>query len=386
MTPNPADFQPLGPGNLLSWVHFGDLHLTTEDAWNYLDLGALIADANLHLSGPGGVNFAFLPGDNADDGTEAQYEILVRALEKLDLPLHVLPGDHDIQSGNLDLFKRFLEASLPKSFVVGGRRCVFLNSVDIEGKEGFGHGTEQLAYLTEQLWHAAGHGEQVILFMHTYPSELGEAARTVTDLIRGSDAVRVVEMGHTHYNEIANDGRILYAATRSTGQIEEGPVGFSVTCLDGDVVSWKFKELAAPWPFVVITSPADEKFLTRYAPPVRQPTKIHAKAWSASGVVKVWCRIDQEDYRKMEPASEPGLWSLPWNPKLLPDGPHRLTVWVVDQKGGSACDTINVLIDHAGNHQPPPPRPVDMDNRIGAYPAKGIPGTLLGPNLRGHPW
>lgn len=120
MRPNPTDFQPLGPANVLSWVHFGDLHLTTETARNYRDLGALIAAANTYLSGPGGVNFAFLPGDNADNGTEAQYESLVRALDKLGLPLHILPGDHDIQSGNLDAFKRFLEPALPKSFVAGG--------------------------------------------------------------------------------------------------------------------------------------------------------------------------------------------------------------------------------------------------------------------------
>jgi Icc protein len=50
-------------------------------------------------------------------------------------------------------------------------------------------------------------------------------------------------MGHTHYNELANDGRTLYTATRSTGQIEEGPVGFSVTNIDGDVISWKFLPL-----------------------------------------------------------------------------------------------------------------------------------------------
>jgi hypothetical protein len=45
-------------------------------------------------------------------------------------------------------------------------------------------------------------------------------------------------MGHTHYDEIAHDGHAIYTATRSTGQIEEGPVGFSVTNLDHGVVSW----------------------------------------------------------------------------------------------------------------------------------------------------
>jgi 3',5'-cyclic-AMP phosphodiesterase len=44
-------------------------------------------------------------------------------------------------------------------------------------------------------------------------------------------------MVHTHYNEIAYDGHAIYTATRSTGLIEEGPVGFSVTNLDHGVVS-----------------------------------------------------------------------------------------------------------------------------------------------------
>lgn len=386
MRPNAVDYLAVSPANILSWVHFGDLHLTTEACRNYRDLGGLIAAADTYLGGPGGVNFALLPGDNADNGTEAQYQLLVRALDGLHLPLHVLPGDHDIQSGNLDAFKKHLEPNLPKRFVAGGVRCVFLNSVDIGDREGFGHGAEQMAYLTRQLQEAAVAGERAVLFMHTYPSELGKAADAVTALIRGSEAVRIVEMGHTHYNEIANDGRVIYAATRSTGQIEEGPVGFSVTCLDGDVVSWKFKELATPWPFVMITSPADEKFLTRSAPPVRRPTEIRAKAWAEGGTVKAWCRVGDQKYRPMIPGGDGATWSLEWKPEELPDGVYQLIVWAVDQHGENASDTINVLIDRAGSYQPPRPKPIDMGNRIGGYPAKGIPGTLLGPNLLGHPW
>jgi len=79
--------------------------------------------------------------------------------------------------------------------------------------------------------------------MHTYPSELGESAPKVQALMR-QHRILMVDMGHTHYNEIANDGRTIYAATRSTGQIEEGPVGFSVANLDGGVVSWKFARSA----------------------------------------------------------------------------------------------------------------------------------------------
>ena len=79
----------------------------------------------------------------------------------------------------------------------------------------------------------------ITVFMHAYPSEHEEAAELAT-LFR-ERGVSLVEMGHTHYNELANDGRTVYAATRSTGQIEEGPVGFSVTTLDAGVISWKFK-------------------------------------------------------------------------------------------------------------------------------------------------
>jgi hypothetical protein len=59
--------------------------------------------------------------------------------------------------------------------------------------------------------------------------------------------VELVEMGHMHYNELANDGHTIYAVTRSTGQIEEGSPGFSFTAINGDVVSWKFTE-HGPWP------------------------------------------------------------------------------------------------------------------------------------------
>ena len=47
-----------------------------------------------------------------------------------------------------------------------------------------------------------------------------------------------------HFGDLlANDGRTIYAATRSTGQVEEGPPGFSFTNIDDGVVSWKFKPM-----------------------------------------------------------------------------------------------------------------------------------------------
>ncbi len=88
-------------------------------------------------------------------------------------------------------------------------------------------------------------------------------------------------MGQTHYNELANDGHTIYATTRSIGQVEEGPPGFSMTVIEDNVVSWKFKERGL-WRFVMITSPADEKLVTKpesFNHVVRGIIRICARVW-----------------------------------------------------------------------------------------------------------
>src|SRR5258707_15224178 len=97
--------------------------------------------------------------------------------------------------------------------------------------------------------------------MPAYSADMRESAEQMRNLYT-RHWVAAVDMGHTHYNELANDGRTIYAATRSTGQIEEGPVGFSVMAVDRGVVSWRFKPLDTAWPFVLITSPADRRLVT----------------------------------------------------------------------------------------------------------------------------
>jgi 3',5'-cyclic-AMP phosphodiesterase len=61
---------------MISWIHFGDLHIAGRGEQNYADFLTLIDEANRHMSGR--VDFALLPGDNADDGEEDEYR-LVRA-------------------------------------------------------------------------------------------------------------------------------------------------------------------------------------------------------------------------------------------------------------------------------------------------------------------
>jgi Icc protein len=45
-----------------------------------------------------------------------------------------------------------------------------------------------------------------ILLLHYYPSDLKQGGERLRAMVE-STAVRLIDMGHTHYNELANDGQ-----------------------------------------------------------------------------------------------------------------------------------------------------------------------------------
>jgi 3',5'-cyclic-AMP phosphodiesterase len=199
----------------------------------------------------------------------------------------------------------------------------------------------------------------------------------------------MVDMGHTYYNEIANDGQTIYATTRLTGQIEEGPVGFSIANLDAGVVSWKFKSRDASWPFVIITAPADQAFIVDPTQPeqlVCGVVEVRAKAWDERVVVSAHCRIDDLPWRPMARIGASPAWGCAWDSFVATNGVHRITVQVQSADGRIATDTISVLTNQSGHNHASPRRPGDDSNAIGAYPGKGILETQLGPNKNGRKW
>ncbi len=271
---------------VLSWVHFGDLHITRAGEENHRDFLALIDKANHYFADR--VSFALLPGDNADDGTEAQFRLVRDAIANLSVPLHILPGDHDFRARSLAPFYEILGAErLPKSIMVGGYCCLFLDIVSAgSGGPDFRLDDAQLDWITSELEQADKAGHRVLVFMHAYPADLRIGAQRLRSLLERYRVV-CVDMGHTHYNEIANGGRTVFMATRSTGQIEEGPVGCSVAAVDGGVVSWRFAPLHENGPLVLITCPSDHRLIIDSDAPnqvVRGTLTVRAKVWTASEV------------------------------------------------------------------------------------------------------
>jgi hypothetical protein len=224
--------------------------------------------------------------------------------------------------------------------------------------------------------------------MHAFPGDLAEDAEQIGTLLADHD-VTCVDTGHTHYNEVLNDGRVIYAATRSTGQIEEGPLGFSLHAVDGSVVSWRFRTLDRSWPFVLITSPADERLITdptKADQTLAGPFSVRAKVFGA-GVGDVRLSVDGD---KPQPLEKDGSASAVWTRAVpeLGEGRHQIRVQATGPDGFEDADAITVLVSAqtASVRPPAKDKPGHDVHTVGAWPERGLLGTQLGPNKNGKKW
>jgi hypothetical protein len=366
----------------LVFAHIGDLHITDAKQRNYLDFLAIVAQIDVECAAM--LDFVVLPGDNADNGAPPQYRLIATALKMLRCPVHLLAGDHDMEQGSLEGFYAGLGADrLPKAVTVQGVRCCF---VDISGFGGGGPdfrlGAEQVQWLENELNGASERGETAALFMHAYPDDLkGEGETEALTRLLDAHDVALVDMGHTHYNELANDGRTIFSATRSTGQIEEGPPGYSLTTIDRGVVSWRFKALDDAFPFVVITSPADHRLLRHPNQKVQSDCEIRALVFGSLAIKRVACQLDGQ-WTSMTRGEAENLWTARLT--INTDQPTvSLTVRAEDESGRLGQHILEI----ATNAYVPASRPRRGSDAaaIGAWPENGILGTQLGPNRNAKP-
>jgi predicted phosphodiesterase len=365
--------------NILSWLHIGDLHLTRAEEENHHDFLRLVA--LIQELDPDSLDFVLLPGDNADDGTPEQFALVHEAVAGVKMPIHILPGDHDFKPRSLRAFYDVLQAErLPKAMTMHGHRCLFLDVVSAgTGGPDFRLDEAQLDWAEHELDAAEAAGQGAVIFMHTYPADLRDGAPRLGELL-DRPHVMCVDMGHTHYNELANDGRTIFMATRSTGQIEEGPAGFSVAAIDGFNVSWRFKTLEQAWPLVLITSPADRRLVTNMNPGAPAPFTVRAKVIGEVPIAAVALSTDGSSWAPMAPV--PGISSV-WQ-GTAPQA-ERIVVRARDTSGRVDEDAVQP----AGPAWLPPERRradgSDAD-RIGAWPEKFVFDTQLGPNRNGRKW
>lgn len=364
----------------MAFAHIGDLHLTDARQRNFTDFLAIVAQIEIQCAA--GIDFVVLPGDNADDGLPGQYALAATALKMLSVPVHVIPGDHDMEQGGLADFYAVLKAEpLPRAVTVRDARCLFLDiSGPGAGGPDFRLGRDQVAWLEAELVGARRAGLPALVFTHTYPDDLkGEGEAAAMNRLLADHDVPLVDMGHTHYNELANDGRTIFAATRSTGQIEEGPVGYSVATLDGGVVSWRFKALDDAFPFVIVTAPADHRLMRGHDQRVAGRCTVRALVLGACAVARVACRVEGGDWVAMAQGDDRRAWSAALD--VPSDRLVTIEVEAVDAQGRPGLHAVRA----AGPGYAPPSRTgrgSDAD-AVGSWPENGILGTQLGPNRNG---
>jgi 3',5'-cyclic AMP phosphodiesterase CpdA len=368
----------------ISWVHVGDLHLEDADGWQSLErLRAIVDTVETRLRDR--VDFVYLPGDNANHGTAEQYRAMTDALAALSVPWRAIPGDHDFEPGDLSTYEALIpRENRPEQEVIAGHRCIFLDIVSAgAGGPDFRLTMHDRNRVAEQLARASAGGQTPLVFMHAYPGDLaadGDAvARTFID-----GGVAFVDTGHTHYNELLNDGRVIYGATRSTGQIEEdgGRAGFALVSVYGGVPSWRFRTLDAAWPHVQIVAPCDRRLVTRPADAAQVPrpgeVTIVARVDGAGDDAEVMAEHDAT--RTAMTRGTDGLWRAA---VTLAAGLNIVSVTCEGTR-----DTIDVLVRgvDAIPKRRLPIAPGQDCHAIGAWPVAGIDGAQLGPNKNGGAW
>jgi len=369
----------------ITWVHIGDLHADEADEWQGIArLERLVAELAPVAEG---IDFVFIPGDNANHATPEQYRRIQTALAPLGLPVLTIPGDHDFEDGTLAAFLDGTpEAMRPFDRVIAGHRCLFLDIVSAgSGGPDFRIGAGQRRRLEAALAASDDADETPLVFMHAYPCDLDDGGETLATTFAEA-GVAFVDTGHTHYNELLNDGRVVYGATRSTAQIEEdgGTPGYAIVSVHGRVPSWTFRTIGTAWPHVQILSPADTRLVTRTHDPRHVP---------APGPVDIVARVLGET---AEPpvveiaGAQHAMVRLPgaaatWRATVMVDTPglHPVTV-----RSGESHDTIEMLV-RTHKDRPkrmPPVAPGHAVHAIGAWPSRHILGTQLGPNKNGGGW
>ena len=422
-------------GRPLVVLHIGDLHVTElpershsalkvrEDRLD-ADLGAILGDVG-EIQPSNCIDFVYLPGDLAENGCRAEYDRIAAALDRIShIPVRLIPGDHDRALGDMDGFAAFrgglkgqhrhpkpvtahvdrpLQGCPPEQptapidqFYFGATfaevRCVFLDMVSAGyGRKGVGLdfrlGTPQYEWLAGELTRSQ---RPCAVFAHAYPGDMldKEATADLAGLF-WTTGVRIVEMGHTHYNELGHDGRTVYAAARSVGQNEDGPPGYAVVAIDGDATSWRFKQVQQTWPFVIITSPADRRLAHAPLVPVGGRVTVRAVVLTdALADCVCSCRADDGHWSPMKPKGD-GLFegSVSWT-----EGSRSIAVSATDTRRYVrwSKDYLDVdTVEPATINLPPRMRPDGLGSdafAIRPWPRKGVRADQLGPNKVGRKW
>ena len=311
-----------------------------------------MADEVNNLIKPDFVQFA---GDNVQHAREGEWVLFHEVSSKLQAPWHALVGDHDAHHDpNAYAYQTNIGITY-KAFSLRGFRFICLNTMQ---SKPLGMTTEQVLWFRFEADAAIARGERIVVFQHHYPFQVWEDFLVAPGMaewreIMQTRPIHALFAGHTHYRQMANDGKNVYIATRSIGEPEGGAAGYSIVTLDGEDLAVTYRSVEDTGPAVQITHPRRLILSTKGAHIVSGPDTWTARFWSAQPITSVQSRIDGGDWTShdiVDGTSASGL--IPGD--KLEKGLHTLEVVANDATGATGRETVTFLSDITGRFNPYP--------------------------------
>jgi Icc protein len=335
----------------------GDLHLTEPDRDNERVARWVIHEVNT-LIRPDLVQFI---GDNVQDATEEQFQLFDEIRSHLKVPHLALVGDHDVKGDpGRSGFRRHVGDPYG-SFSLGGFRLIRL---DTQEARPVGLSEMQADWFATQVDTALARGERVVVFQHNYPYQIWEDFQGPgTDAWRGIVQTRRIEAvicGHTHYWQIANDGRNVLIATRSIGDPEGGSPGYMLLYLRGRDLAVTYRTQESQGPIVLVTHPRERLLATNPEHIVATRDQVIVRTFSEQPISAVRYRIDGEGWIDLASTGD-GHWSGVLPCDKLEKGEHVLEAVAVASDDSRASDQISFMVDPTGRYTAvPETRPIVM--------------------------
>ncbi|HEX5983102.1 MAG TPA: phosphodiesterase [Solirubrobacterales bacterium] len=188
-------------------VQISDLHVGGFE--NGVDpmprLEAVIEAVRSLPNRPDGV---IVSGDLTDDGTEEHYRIARELLDRLELPLHVLPGNHDDRALLREAFDLPGAGDEPIDYAVdvGELRLIALDS-NVPGQDPGGFEPDQLRWLDAELRDAADRPALLALHHSPMPTAVREwdginmpveEREALAEVVGRHPHLRAIVGGHLH--------------------------------------------------------------------------------------------------------------------------------------------------------------------------------------------
>ncbi len=333
----------------------GDLHLTEPDLDNVRVASRVMEDVN-RLIRPDFVQFI---GDNVQDATEAQFRLFDEIRGRLEVPHFAMIGDHDVKG---DPFAAGFRRHLGESYGATRLRGFTFIRLNTQESRPVGLSAEQIDWFRGAVDSALARGDRVIVFQHNYPYQIWEDFdgpgidewRSIVQTRR----IEAIVCGHTHYWQVANDGRNVAIATRSIGDPESGPPGYALLHFRGDDLSAIYRSVEDRGPVVMVTHPRERLLATGPRHIVSGPDRVGVRVWSGSLVLSVKYRIDDGAWSDLEP-SDDGQWSGPLPGNRLAKGEHTLEVVATAADDTEGSHRIEFMVDPTGRYTAvPEARPV----------------------------